>query len=374
MDYSRGYRSAFYAVLIDPASWQETERVELMSGSVSNTATGLRQSARLKVRDFDRTREHWLRVYMDARQEQDIDHVPLFTGIVSAPREDVEGPIATNDLACYSVLEPLDQPLLIGTYMAKGASAGRAIKSLLQATPAPLDIPEETPRLEDYIVAEDNETSLTLLEKVLDAINWQMYLAGDGTITIRPKPDTLSAAFSAKGADVLESTFSKSRDWFKAPNVYRVSSGDNFEEAVDNDPESPLSVVSRGREVTATERDVTLGSNEGLAEYAKRKLSEAQQIAETADYTRRFIPTVHVGDLVRINYDRLQGTYQVLSQTINLTYNGQTQEHVEHVSEVEWTEVIQKQTWYALVMPENKYLVMPDGARLLMPVKTIITN
>ena len=56
MDYSKGYKSAFYAVLIDPASWQETERVELMSGSVNNTATGLRQSASLKVRDFDRSR------------------------------------------------------------------------------------------------------------------------------------------------------------------------------------------------------------------------------------------------------------------------------------------------------------------------------
>ena len=123
-----------------------------------------------------------------------------------------------------------------------------------------------------------------------------------------------------------------------------------------------------------TERDVTLGSNEGLKAYAERKLKEAQQIAETADYTRRFIPTVHVGDLVRINYARLQGTYEVLSQTINLTYNGQTQEQVERVSEVEWTEIEERKLWYALVMPEDKYLVMPDGALLLMPVKTIITN
>lgn len=374
MDYSKGYKSAFYAVLIDPASWQETERVELMSGSVNNTATGLRQSASLKVRDFDRSREYWLRVYMDARQGEDIDHVPLFTGIVSAPKEDVEGPIATNDLACYSVLEPLDQPLLIGYYIAKGMDAGKALRELLKLTPAPVDIPEDMPKLEDYIVAEDNETSLTLLDKVLDAINWRMYLAGDGTVTIRPKPTTAAAAFAAKGADVIESTFSKARDWFKAPNVYRVSSGSAVEVARDDNPASPLSTVSRGREVVETERDVTLGSNEGLKAYAERKLKEAQQIAETADYTRRFIPTVHVGDLVRINYDRLQGTYEVLSQTINLTYNGQTQEQVERVSEVEWTEIEERKFWYALVMPEDKYLVMPDGALLLMPVKTIITN
>lgn len=371
MDYSRGYRAAFYAVLLDPASWQETERVELISGSVNNISTGLRQSASLKVRDFDRTREHWLRVYMDARQGEDIDHVPLFTGIVSAPKEDVDGPVATNDLTCYSVLEPLDQPLLIGQYIARGADAGKAIRGLLKATPAPVDIEEGTPRLEDYIVAEDNETSLTLIQKILDAIAWQMYIEGDGTITVRPKPETAAASFSAIGADVLEKTLSKTRDWFRVPNVYRVSSGDATATARDDNPSSPLSTVSRGREIVETERDITLGSNEGLAEYARRKLNEAQQIAEKADYTRRFVPTVHVGDKVRINYDSLQGTYAILSQTINLTYNGQTQEQVERVSETEWSEITPRQLWYYLVMPQNKYLVMPDGARLLMPVKTI---
>ena len=374
MDFTRGYRAAFYAVLLDPVSWEETDRVELLSGSVNNISTGLRQTASLKVRDFDRTREHWIRVYMDARQGEDIAHEPLFTGLVSAPREDVEGPVAINDLSCYSVLEPLNQPLLVGYYIGRGMDAGKAIKSLAGTTPAPVDIPETMPSLDDYIVAEDNETRLTLLDKVLDAIGYRMYIAGDGTITIRPKPETVAAIFSASGEDVLESKFSKKRDWFNVPNVYRVSTGNLNEEARDDDPNSPLSTVSRGREIISSERDVSLGSNEGLAEYARRKLYEAQQVAETADYTRRYIPNVHVGDSVRINYDGLQGTYLVLSQTINLTYNGQTAEQVERVSEAGWVEVEERKLWYALVMPNDKYLVMPDGAKLLMPVKTIITN
>ena len=374
MDYTRGYRASFYAALVDPASWMDVERMTIISGSVNNIASGLRQSANIKVKDFDRENEHWLRVYMDVRQGEDIDHVALFTGLASAPREDSDGVVATSDLNCYSVLEPLDTPVLIGTYIARGVDAGNAMKSLLAATPAPVDIAKGTPALEDYIVAEDNETSLSLLEKVLDAIGWHMYIEGDGTITIRPQDEEPAAVFAPGGTNVLEKTLSKARDWFKAPNVYRVSSGNVVAEAVDSDPNSPLSTVSRGRQVVKTERDVTLGSDEGLAEYAKRKLAEAQQIAETADYTRRFVPTVHVGDAVKINYDRLQGTYKVVSQTINIAHNGQTQEQVERISAETAVDISPLILWYALVMPENKYLIMPDGAMLLMPVKIIITN
>lgn len=374
MDYSRGYRASFYAALIDPASWMDTERVRIISGSVNNMATGLRQTANIKVRDFDKENEHWLRVYMDVRQGEDIEHVPLFTGLASAPREDIDGTVVTSDLNCYSVLEPLDTPLLIGTYIARGADAGNAMRSLLAATPAPVDIASGTPALDDYIVAEDNETSLSLLEKVLNAIGWHMYIEGDGTVVIRPQTEEPVGAFAANGASVVEKTLSKSRDWFNAPNVYRVSSGDVVAEAIDSDPSSPLSTVSRRRQVIKTERDVTLGSNEGLEEYAKRKLTEAQQVAETADYTRRFVPTVHVGDAVKINYDCLQGTYKVVSQTINLTHNGQTQEQVERISAETAVDISPLVLWYALVMPDNLYLVMPDGAKLLMPIKTIITN
>ena len=371
MDYTRGYKSEFYASLIDPVSWADTERVEIISGSVNNTASGLRQTASIKVRDFDRTHEHWIRVYMDARQDEDITHTALFTGIAAAPKEDIDGMVATNELSCYSVLEPLDTPILIGTYIPRGITADKAIRQLLTATPAPVDIAENTPRLEDYIVAEDNETSLTLLQKVLDAIAWQMYIAGDGTIVIRPKPEEPAAAFSAVNADVLETTLSKTRDWFKAPNVFRATSGDAVAVARDDDPDSPLSTVARGRDVVMAERDVTLGSGEGLAEYARRRLAEEQQVAETADYTRRFMPDVHVGDMVTINYDQIQGTYEVTQQTVNLTYNGQTQEQVERIPGTEWDSILPREEWDALVLPDDNYLIMPDGAMLLVPVKTV---
>lgn len=376
MDYTRGYKASFYAMLLDPVTWLEIERIELISGSISRSNGGLEQTASLTVRDFDQEQEHWIRVYMDATQEADVDHVALFTGLVSAPKENVEGPVATHELECYSVLEPLDVPLLLGEYIPYGMNAGTAIKRLLKPTPAPVDIAPGAPALEDYIVAEENETNVTMIQKVLDAIGWQMVIEGDGTIEVRPRPETVAASFSAIGMDVIEKTLSKTRDWFKTPNVFRATSGDMVAIARDDDPESPLSTVARGREVTSEETDVTLTSDEGLAEYAKRRLKEEQQIVESADYTRRFIPGVMVGDRVDINYDHLQGEYEVISQNISLTYNAQTEEQVERISDMtrRGLDIVPVQKWAALIMPNNLYLVMPDGNRLLLPYKTIITN
>ena len=363
-------------MLLDPVTWLEIERIELISGSISRSNGGLEQTASLTVRDFDQEQEHWIRVYMDATQEADVDHVALFTGLVSAPKENVEGPVATHELECYSVLEPLDVPLLLGEYIPYGMNAGTAIKRLLKPTPAPVDITPGAPALEDYIVAEENETNVTMIQKVLDAIGWQMVIEGDGTIEVRPRPETVAASFSAIGMDVIEKTLSKTRDWFKTPNVFRATSGDMVAIARDDDPESPLSTVARGREVTSEETDVTLTSDEGLAEYAKRRLKEEQQIVESADYTRRFIPGVMVGDRVDINYDHLQGEYEVISQNITLTYNAQTEEQVERISDItrRGLDIVPVQKWAALIMPNNLYLVMPDGNRLLLPYKTIITN
>ena len=326
MNYTAGYTATFYATIMD--GWTEKNRLDLISGSITNTAEGLRQSASLEVRDFDKNAEHWLRIYMDARQDQNVTHTPIFTGVASAPKQQQEGPVETNELACYSVLEPADTQMTIGDYIPLGMNAGEAIKRLLQQTPAPVVIDDGIPALDNYIVAEDNETNITMTEKILQAIGWQLIIEGDGTIRVRKTPTEAAAKFGPD-YDVIEQQISRTRDWFKIPNVLIATSGDAVAVAKDEDPASPLSIPSRGREITKTVREAKTGGNEGLAEYARRTLQEEQQIAEELEYTRRFVPALYVGDIIQMDYDNLQGFYKITNQTINLTYNGQTSEKVE---------------------------------------------
>lgn len=381
MNYTRGYKASFYAVLIDPVSWMELDRINVTSGSITNTESGLRQTARLTVRDFDQTQEHWLRIYMDARQDANIDHVALFTGLAEAPSQDIDAPVITNDLECYSVLEPINTPMIFGEYIPYGVNAGTAIKRLLKPTKAPVEIDPNTPIIQDYIIAEENETNLTMIEKILkavstDSVGWQMVIDGMGTIRVRPRPTKPALVVSAKGVDIIKSELKVTHDWFKVPNVFKATSGDAVAVAKDENPDSPYSTASRGREIVVTERDVTLAEDEGLAEYAKRRLAEEQQIAEIAEYPRRFMPGVYVGDIVRADYDVLNGDYEVTQQDISFTHNGELQEKVKRISKqvVNALDIEPKKTWSALVMPGDDYLIMPDGKKLVLPVKTISTN
>ena len=136
--------------------------------------------------------------------------------------------------------------------------------------------------------------------------------------------------------DSVELRITDSQDWYSVPNCYRVSSGDLCAVARDDDPESELSTVARKRtrggsgEIWSGESGVALTDGESLAEYAIRKLKEAQSPARKISYTRRFQPDVTVSDLVQLHLPGhgIDGVFRISRQTIELGHGARTQEEV----------------------------------------------
>lgn len=329
MNWESGYKAEFYACFIDPESWNDIERFEITDGSVDRSEDNLRQSASLTCTDYDEMSERWVRIYMDAVQSGNVTHNALFTGLATSPSRDISGTVIKRDLDCYSVLKPCEDILLQrGYYVPAGRNGALAIQELLSVTPAPVEIDGKAPSIADAIVAEDDETNLTMTEKVLDAINWRMQIQGDGTIVLSPVDTEPVAEFSPLALDIVETSLSVERDWFDCPNVFRATLNEMSATARDDDPDSALSTVNRGREIWAQD-EADLSDSETLAEYAARMLKEAQDVSETAKFTRRYLPNVNVGDYVRIDYPQLQGVFKVSSQSIELSYNGRTSEVVK---------------------------------------------
>lgn len=334
MDWSKGFTASYYAYIIDAKTWREIELLKLIDGSVSRSETGLRNSADIKVINYN-DREQYVRIYLDVQQNGKSDHIPIFTGLTSAPSRDIDGVLETNSIECYSVLKPAEDVLLQrGYYVPAGADGGLAIKQLLSVTPAPVEVIGEAPTLQTAIIAEDSENHLTMVDKVLTAINWRLRILGNGTIQIMPLATTASKTFDPINMDVVEPTLTVSKDWYECPNVFRAVSEDIYAVARDDSPESSLSTINRGREVWAEETGVALNSGESIAEYAIRRLKELQQIEAGATYKRRYDPDVLVSDLVRFNYPKqgLQGLYRIKSQTMQLSYGCTTEEEVEYVN------------------------------------------
>lgn len=329
MNWSKGFAAAYYYTVVDPATWRDTSRHELTGGSVSRTDSNLLQSASIDVTDLPSDGEVWIRVWLDTKQKEDGAHEALFTGLMSAPAVQWDGNRKSYQAECYSVLKPAADILLSrGWYAAAGANGARTAANLLAAGAAPVDYAENAPHLKTSIVAENNESHLTMAWKILNAIGWRIRIDGSGRIHIVPKAAERSTELDSIDNDIMELSVSDTRDWFDCPNVFRAESGDLTAIARDEDENSRLSIQNRGREVWAEESNCKLNDGESLQEYAVRMLREKQSPGRTVSYSRRYLPDVTVGDIVRIHYPRqnIDADFRITSQDIEFGYGARTTE------------------------------------------------
>lgn len=331
MDWTLGFSSIYYGCYVDPASWRDIERFEIISGSIEHTSDDLRESASVVLSDYDKTTERWIRIYLDTKQNENGVHVPLFTGLAATPDKNINGFSFEYTLTCYSVLKPAQDILLQrGWYAPVETSSGLIIKELLQGF-APVKVADNSPLLSQAIIAEDGETNLSMVDKILKAIDWRLKIDGDGTINVLPKPLEISAEFDATNNDIIEPEITYTHDWFDCPNCFRAISGDLTSVAKD-ESNGVLSIPSRGREVWMEEDSCDLADDESIAEYAIRRLKEEQSVSTTVSYARRYNPNVNVSDYVYLHYPAqgIDGIYSVTDQSIELSYGARVTEEAKY--------------------------------------------
>lgn len=331
MDWSKGFSARYYVSVLDRDTMRDLRRIEITGGTIKREDSDLRESADIDCVNYENETEQFVRVWLDTDQNGASSHTPLFTGIATSPGKNINGTLVTNTLECYSVLKIAQDMLLQrGWYAPKGVNSGVLIQDLLSVIPVEISIAENSPGLKSAIIAESEENRLSMTDKILELMNWRMRLDGYGNIYIEPYSNDPVAKFDAINNDVIEPSLSVSYDWFDCPNVYRAVLDDSYALARDDDPDSALSTVNRGREIWVEDSSVYLQENETLAEYAERMLALAQRASQSISYDRRFDPEVYVSDIIMLNYpaQNISGTYLVTSQNINLGYNAKTSEEV----------------------------------------------
>lgn len=333
MDWSKGYSVSFYAAEVDPATWRDIRLIEITGGTVKRTPSGLRNSATIDCPKGIGRIETWIRIYMDASQDGGYAHEAVFTGIAASPKRRAYASRSEQSPDCYSVLKPADDILLPRGWFAPAGNSGDVIKDLLSVSPAPVVVEDGAPALSTTIIAEESETHLTMVDKILEAIDWRIDIAGDGTVNIRPRSNIPVATFDPSSFDVIEAPIDIVEDWYSAPNVFMAVADGLTGIARDEDVDSPLSIQSRGREVWKQESGVNLSDRETIADYAARQLRTAQQVKKQAQYDRRFVPHVRVGDAVNMHYpaQNISGIYTITSQSIKLGHHAKTSETAEEL-------------------------------------------
>lgn len=339
MDWNIGYSASYYVTVVDRKTWRDTSRIEITGGTIKREDSDLRESADVDCVNYPYNDEQIIRVWLDTKQEGSSSHTALFTGLATSPGKSINGRLVTNTLQCYSILKIAQDMLLDrGWYAPKGINGGDLIRELLSVLPVDVDIAENSPGLDSAILAEDGENRLSMTDKILnamvtDGMSWRMIIDGEGNIHIKPYSKDPVSMFDSIQNDMLEPSLNVEYDWYNCPNVYRAVLDDSYAIARDDDPDSPLSTVTRGREVWVEDSSVNLSDNQTLAEYAREALKVAQRVSTSVSYERRFDPGVYVSDVVRLNYPEqgITGLYLVTSQSITLGYSAKTSEEVVKV-------------------------------------------
>lgn len=178
-------------------------------------------------------------------------------------------------------------------------------------------------------VADTNDTWLSFLTDLIANAKYSFMLDEMGRILFSPKQDTASLqpvwTYDDSNSSILYPDVSMDHDMYGIPNVVEVvySNGRDYyyARAINDDPNSPISTVNRGREIIhrVTDPDM-IGDPTGkqIDAYAEDLLKEMSTLEYTVSYTHGYCP-VRPGDCVRLNYTRAGLTNikaKVISQNI----------------------------------------------------------
>ena len=331
MNWNKGFSATYYMMIVDPRSWRDIERVGILEGTINRENDS--QSADITCTEYDTSKEMWVRVYLEALQGASGERHALFTGLATSPERDISGARSKYQIQCYSVLRPAKDVLLQrGWYAPSKISSSQIIEQLLEVCPCPIESADNAPALREAIIAEDGETNLSMVQKILTAIGWRMRILGDGTVQLLPDATEPQTIFDTIKNDVLQVDINVANDWFECPNVFRAVSDELTAIARDDSETSFFSTVNRGREVWAEESDCAFADGETIADYAMRRLKEEQSRYMSVSYDRRYHPDVYPTDLVRLHYPAqgIDGIFKVISQSIDLEYGATTCEEVSN--------------------------------------------
>ena len=331
-DWTSSMQQTFEYYVVDPKSWKD---IKLLDTVKSCSITRDAEAETLGSASFDISEsvgERYIRVYLVTIQNGIKEKYPLGTFLVQTPSSSFNGKTKDVVMDAYTPLLELkeNQPPLGYTVLKNEDIMSIAYRLTRDSARAPVVETESKTKLFYDFVADPNDTWLSFLTDLIANAKYNFDLDEMGRILFSPRQDTASLqpvwTFDDGNSSILYPDMSMDHDLYGIPNVVEViySSGSNsyYAKVINDDPNSPTSTVSRGREIVyrVTDPDVIGDPTQNqIQEYAERLLRELSSLEYTVTYTHGYCP-VRVGDCVRLNYERAGFTdikAKVISQDIS---------------------------------------------------------
>ena len=330
-DWTSSMQQTFEYYTVDPGTWKDVERIDNVK---SCTITRDSEADTLGSATIDITEslgECYIRVYLVTIQNGVKERHPLGTFLVQTPSSSFDGKIRDISMDAYTPLLELkeNQPPLGYSLFKESNIMDYAYLLSREHARAPVVETQCDTNLYYDFVADVNDTWLTFIRDLISNAKYTFALDELGRILFAPKQDTASLqpvwTYTDDNSSILYPELTMDHDLYGIPNVVEVvySNGSDsyYAKVVNDDSNSPISTINRGREIIYRDTNPNIIGNptgDQIKEYAEQLLRELSTVEYSVTYSHGYCQT-RLGDCVRLNYSRagLNGVKaKVVSQSI----------------------------------------------------------
>ena len=315
-DWTKSMQQTFKYYTVDPGTWKDDKKLDNIKSSTINRDLGVETLGSATIDITESVGESYVRVYLVTIQNGIEEKFPLGTFLVQTPSSSFNGRIRNVSMDAYTpLLELKENPSPLGYSLLKGDNIMKKAYMLCREhARAPVVETACDDTLYYDFVSNTSDTWMSFLTDLIANAKYTFALDELGRILFAPVQDTASLqpvwTYDDSNSSILFPDIDMNHDLYGIPNVVEVvysNGGDSYyARVVNDDPNSPISTVNRGREIIhrVTDPDLIGRPTESqIQEYAERLLRELSSVEYTITYSHGYCP-VRVGDCVILNYNR----------------------------------------------------------------------
>lgn len=332
IDWTKSMEQTYEFYEVDPSTWRDRRRLDCVTNCNINRESSSTTLGSATIDCTEALDECYVRVYLIAVQNGFTQRVPLGTFLVQTPATSFDGKALSVSLDTYTPLIELKGTLPpVGYALLKGQSIMEAASMLCrEKMRAPVTQVTTDDKLNSHFVSNLDDNWLTFLSDLIALAKFKFGLDEMGRVIFEPDQDLTAMrsvwTYTDDNSSILYPDIGNERDLYGIPNVvevvYSTDAGYRFSRIVNDDENSPISTVNRGREVVHRDSNPSftgVPTQEQVDEYARHLLRTLSCLEHTITYKHGYCP-VRLGDCVTLNYKEaglVNVKAKVISQSID---------------------------------------------------------
>lgn len=319
-DWLSPMQQTYEYYIVDPGTWKDVSLLPNVKSSTINRDSDAETLGSATI-DVDSTfGEAYIRIYLVTVQNGVREKHPLATVLVQTPSSSFDGLVESASLDAYTpLIELKENPPALGYYSAKDINImAEAYRLTQEHLRAPVVAASSDTKLYRDFVANTDDTWLTYISDLIANDNFSFDLDEMGRILFAPKQDIASLqpvwTYTDDNSSILYPEITLDHDLYGVPNVVEViySDANNqyYARVVNDDVNSPISTVNRGREIVERIENPSfpgVPTQAIIEEYANQQLRSLSTLEYTLSYKHGY-NGVRLGDCVRMDYKRAKIT------------------------------------------------------------------